>query len=431
MSSNDLFDGLPPPTAARPPPAGGGGREASPSPPPPAAPAPAPAPVPRPALKSSLKRSKPSPSPDTTSSPPAATVATPTAAAEEGNVPGKRLRFRTTVDASETQIIEAMQKITSHIGNPSKFSKASKLALQLIEAGSVKPGTISHFFAVLKAAMSSPGACNEPSVRADYHTLFTAAQGVAEMLDQQQKNQFDIWVLHAVVANDLFTDDSFVFSKAVGKVKDAISALPTATVEDDNDEAAALAVASKTSITENKADDSVATSASNSLPDDSTHAASSNSREESSDPFGLDGLLENKSKKSERAREKTVAALNRTADEEESKRYLKSRREALLKCLEIAARRYRIPWTQTAIDIFAKHAYDNVNRFTRQQRDAIEKLWNSIREQQIRRKQGKSASGKLDVNAFERLQEKYAHEKISIRHAVGGGGERRATQWLG
>lgn len=74
-----------------------------------------------------------------------------------------------------------MQKIKSHIGNPSKFSKASKLALQLIEAGSVKPGTIDHFFAILEAAMSSPGACNEPSVRADYHTLFSAAQGVTEV----------------------------------------------------------------------------------------------------------------------------------------------------------------------------------------------------------------------------------------------------------
>jgi len=74
-----------------------------------------------------------------------------------------------------------MQKITSHIGKPSKFSKASKLALQLIQAGSVKPGTINHFFAILEAAMSSPGACNEPSVRADYHALFSAAQGVTEV----------------------------------------------------------------------------------------------------------------------------------------------------------------------------------------------------------------------------------------------------------
>lgn len=86
---------------------------------------------------------------------------------------------------------------------------------------------------------------------------------------------------------------------------------------------------------------------------------------------------------------------------------------------------------QTVIDILVKHAFDNVVKFTTQQRDAIEKLWASIREQQTRRKQGKTVNGKLDVNAFEQLQQKYANEKISIRNAVGGGGERRAQQWLG
>jgi hypothetical protein len=124
------------------------------------------------------------------------------------------------------------------------------------------------------------------------------------------------------------------FSKAVGKIKDAISALPVATVDDDNDEAAALAA-----VAENQSGTTENLSA-----DSSTHAAASNSGEESSDPFGLDDLLEQKSKKSERAREKALETLNRKADEEESKRYLRSRREALLKCLEIAARRYRIPW---------------------------------------------------------------------------------------
>ncbi|KAG8072947.1 hypothetical protein GUJ93_ZPchr0006g46343 [Zizania palustris] len=203
-----------------------------------------------------------------------------------------------------------------------------------------------------------------------------------------------------------------MFLKDVGMIKDAISALPIATVDDENDETAALAAAEAKS-------------------DDSTRATASNSREESSGPFGLDDLLEHKSKKSERAKEKTVAVPNFKADGEESKRFVKSQREALLKCLEIAAWRYRTPWTQTSIAIFAKHAYDNMNQFTMLQRDAITKLWDSNNEQKIRRKQGKSVSGKLDANTFQYLQQQYSHEKISIRHAVGGGGERRATQWLG
>lgn len=91
------------------------------------------------------------------------------------------MRFKTTTDASEQQVIEAMQKIASHIKNPTKFSKASKLAIQLIQAGSVKPETGDYFFSVLEAAMASPTACTDPSLRADYHALFSAAKDASEV----------------------------------------------------------------------------------------------------------------------------------------------------------------------------------------------------------------------------------------------------------
>lgn len=78
-----------------------------------------------------------------------------------------------------------------------------------------------------------------------------------------------------------------------------------------------------------------------------------------------------------------------------------------------------------------KHAYDNRGRFTTLQQAAIDKLWSSVREQQVRRKQGKSTTGKLDVTPFERLQDQYSRQHISIRRAVGNAGGRSAEQWLG
>ncbi|TQE06958.1 hypothetical protein C1H46_007348 [Malus baccata] len=119
---DDLFEGLPPPSA---------------NPPPPAA-------APKPILKSALKRPNPAES-------------TP----EETVPEKKKLRFKTTTDASEQQVIEAMQKIASHIKTPAKFSKASKLAIQLIQARSVKDETSDYFFAILEAAMESPTSCTE------------------------------------------------------------------------------------------------------------------------------------------------------------------------------------------------------------------------------------------------------------------------------
>lgn len=153
------------------------------------------------------------------------------------------------------------------------------------------------------------------------------------------------------------------------------------------------------------------------------------SKEGESDPFGLDVLLQSTPKKDDKG--KRQVEVKRKEVEDETKRFLKSQREALISLLEMAANRYKIPWCQTSIDILVKHAYDCVSRFTTKQRDAVTKLWVSVREQQTRRKQGKSVSGKLDVNAFEDLQQKYSTEKISIRRAVGGGGDRQCQQWLG
>ncbi|XP_057778739.1 uncharacterized protein LOC130997433 [Salvia miltiorrhiza] len=391
--AGDLFHDLPPPSApqsqqiAHPP--INGGLKSNPKPPPPPAP-------PAPVLKSALKRPKPQPE----SQP-----------EESSAAPGKRLRFKTTTDASEKQVIEAMQKIASHIKNPSKFNKASKLAIQLIQAGSIKEATSEYFFVVLEAAMTPLTSCNEPSLRADYHALFSAAQDVAECLNKKQQNLLAAWTIRAVWANDLFTDDSFVFSKATGRIKEAISALPVATKEDDMEEAAAF----KDETEEANADAQL----------------KKEGNEEEPDPFGLDALISNAPAKEEKSNGKKESSSHSRKEDDEKGRFLKLQRQALLLCLESAAKRYKTPWCQTAIDILAKHAFDNISRFTTRQRDAIEKLWGSIKELQMRRKQGKSVSGKLDVNAFEWLQQKYAGEKISIRRSVGGSGDRKCQQWLG
>ncbi|XP_076930431.1 uncharacterized protein LOC143595248 [Bidens hawaiensis] len=384
MSSN-LFQDLPPPSAPASDPAALKPPESQPQ-------------AAAPALKSALKRSKP-PQPQ-----------------DAAPAPKKSLRFKTIADTSQTQVIDAMKKIASHITNASKFSKASKLAIQLIQAGSVKPTNSDYFFAILEAVMCSPTTCNDPLVRADYHALFSAAQDLTQCFSQKQHKLLSLWTIRAVLANDLFTDDSFVFSKACGRIKDAISNLPVATKYDDIEEAAAL---KDESATESQHDSL------NPIPESSAN-------EDESDPFGLDALIPNASK-NEKAKVKLDAEASsniRKDEDEDAKIFLKSQREALILCLEIAAKRYKIPWCQTVIDITVKHAFDNVSRFTCKQRNAIEKLWASIREQQTRRKQGKSVSGKLDVNAFEWLQQKYSTEKISIRHSVGGN-TRRAEQWLG
>ncbi|GLJ42389.1 hypothetical protein SUGI_0877940 [Cryptomeria japonica] len=342
----------------------------------------------------------------------------------------KRVRFKMTVDASTKQVLDAMQKISTHIGNPAKFSKASKLALQLVQAGSVNAETCDRFFEVLQAAMASPSSCTNPGLRADYHALFSAAQDIVNCFNKQQQQQLETWIIRAQVANDLFTDDSFIFSKASARVRQAISSLPEASTEDDILEEMLLS---------SREDENGCVGKPKDIPDEGLQESEaypikqvpSTTDELETDPFGLDALLQKPSKKDEKARKKKDEAASNKKALDDAGKILREHREALMQCLEIGAGRYRVPWAQTMIDILVKHAYDSISRFTARQRDIIEKLWASIRDQQMRRRQGKSATGKLDVTAFERLQERYANEKISIRHGVGDGGERRAQQWLG
>lgn len=206
-------------------------------------------------------------------------------------------------------------------------------------------------------------------------------------------------------------DDTFVFSKASGRVRQAIDELPEATDE-------ANIVEEREEKTK---DEPIEQGQSEKAVEDAAE----------SDPFGLNAFLPKRSKKEERLKRKLEEEAASKRAQEEAGKLLRERREALLQCLKIAAEYYRLTWAQTIIDILVRHAFDNRAKFSAVHQGAIEKLWASVRDQQVRRKQGKSTTGKLDVTSFERFQEQYSRETISIRRAVGHGGGRSAEQWLG
>ncbi|MCO5573797.1 hypothetical protein L7F22_027571 [Adiantum nelumboides] len=214
----------------------------------------------------------------------------------------------------------------------------------------------------------------------------------------------------------LLSYNSLLFSKAASRVRQNVSALPDASAAEDaleTDESKETVLETHDGLGGERLQDSP-------------------QRDEAeNDPFGLNALLSKPSKRDERiSKRKEEEAATRKVQEDEAK-LLRERREALMLCLEIAAGRYRVKWAQTIIDILVKHAFDNISKFTSKQRRAIENLWSSVKEQQIRRKQGKNATGKLDVTGFERLQSQYSQAKISIRHSVGADGDRsRAMAWV-
>lgn len=55
-----------------------------------------------------------------------------------------------------------------------------------------------------------------------------------QLFSAREQTQLDVYGLWAVLRNQLATDDSFVFNKALSRIKDSISHLPEATLDDDD-----------------------------------------------------------------------------------------------------------------------------------------------------------------------------------------------------
>lgn len=142
----------------------------------------------------------------------------------------------------------------------------------------------------------------------------------------------DIWTCKIIYLLLIHFIPIFIqFSKAAGQIKEAISNLPVATEEDDTEEA--MSLNSDSTVMVDEGGQTLATN-------------EGNNGGEEADPFGLDALIPGSTKKGEKLKAKSEAAvkIRKEEEEEETKRFLKSQRVALITCLEIAARRYKIPW---------------------------------------------------------------------------------------
>lgn len=142
--------------------------------------------------------------------------------------------------------------------------------------------------------------------------------------------------------NTWFMWDYIQFSKATGRIKELISALPFATKEDDVDEATAFK------------DETTKESSSDGHKNDELPQATLNDLEvEEPDPFGLDALISKKEDKPKGS--KDSLSNSKKDDEQENMISLKSQREALITCLEIAAKRYNMPWLNITSQVLINH----------------------------------------------------------------------------
>lgn len=303
----------------------------------------------------------------------------------------------------EDPVSAALSKIACAISNAKKFHKAAALLRQLLRDGQVTEQHGRPLFEALKASMLRPEQACQPDSAKEYSLLFTAASKQAQLFSAREQAQLDVYGLWAVLRNQLATDDSFVFNKALSRIKDSISHLPEATLDDDD---------TLTKLQRRMDEEAAAAAAAAPAPAAAEEAVEA-------DPFGLDAML---SKPNRKERSQTWSEAESAA----------MKRQALLDCIAAAKEQYHHAWACTSVDLAIENVHGQRLKFCAGHQALIDELWQFVGRQRQRRRLGPSArETKRDSHAFDSARAEWSKANISSKTAVGASGDHRNEVWLG
>jgi len=292
-----------------------------------------------------------------------------------------------------TSLVGSLKKLRKHVTDPKKCSKAIALVVKLLSKDQIKrdDGGL-QLFQFLRQAMDDPNRAMQPALKVAYLELFeTVARKCSTLCTPKQLAQIDVWKIWTITRDELSTDESFEFSRAVKTLQALITALPPCvdTADPVNEDGADLA-------SEPVSEDDEPSAAGEDDEDDED--ADDGEDAESDDEDGdADGFVE-------------------------------ARRAAVFACVDQARLQTKYAWAKTTVDVFLKFVTDTKEtQFTPEQQALITSWTISALEQARLRKQSRAQGkdndgGKEGRSAFEVSEKYWEGAKISARASVVGGG---------
>eukprot|EP00656_Telonema_subtile_P034047 TRINITY_DN3817_c0_g2_i1.p1 TRINITY_DN3817_c0_g2~~TRINITY_DN3817_c0_g2_i1.p1 ORF type:complete len:434 (-),score=142.57 TRINITY_DN3817_c0_g2_i1:68-1369(-) len=273
----------------------------------------------------------------------------------------------------------ALKQLCKHVAVPKKCGKAIALMIKLLSKDQItREDGWPLTYRFLKVAMKDLERAYSSDVRQSYLDLFqTVAKKGERLCSPQQAQMINVWKLCTLTRDELSSDESFEFSKAVKALQKMIEELPLY----------------------NSAEDPSAGDAS-----DDEAAAEEEEEEEEEEEDAEDD---------EEGNELAV---------------LQTKRAALLMCVQQARQNYRFLWAKTTIDLLLQFVTENKSKwFSPAQCEQIQE-WNveSLKDAMLR-KQGRMQGRGEDKDkegrtTFEVAETHWEAAKVSGRAAVVGGG---------
>ena len=282
---------------------------------------------------------------------------------------------------------EALDRLAAHVGNPSKFKRASALAVKLMRSGELERKHGTSVFAILEASMRPPSRAIDPGTRFEYRELFDAAVFCADrgVLSAAHQKRVRAYLVYVRVVNDAYTDDPFEFARVAKEISSRIEALPA---YDPPPPEIDEPVETREGLEERRSAEV-------------THR------------IDLD-----RGEARVRGAERSAEMDDRGAAEETG--------EALVIAFQSACSRYDKTWAQTTVDVLVDAVCASggasESKFSPAQRARVERIAVAAREKRVARKA--AAAGGERVASFDRDSAFYANAAVSVRRGVGGEGTR-------
>lgn len=130
------------------------------------------------------------------------------------------------VDPNRDSVLDGAPRLAQHIRTSSKFIKVAGMAYALLEGKQVTEKNAGAFFEVLMAGMEDPHRLRDVSMRVAVRRLYSSAIAKKHVFPPECELTLRVWQLHVLTQIELFTDDSFQFTKAAKVVREAVEGLP-------------------------------------------------------------------------------------------------------------------------------------------------------------------------------------------------------------
>ena len=129
-------------------------------------------------------------------------------------------------ESKRDEIQQNAARLAVHITSPKKFNKVAAMLYSLLQSDRVTAQNANAFFSILCAGVAATKMLRRPELRVAYAQLYAAAVERKNVFPTDTWPTIDLWSVRVLAQLDLYTDDTYQFSRTCRSICSHLERLP-------------------------------------------------------------------------------------------------------------------------------------------------------------------------------------------------------------